>query len=373
MGELSNALNTTGRLKYQKDISHLQSTADTQAFFSQACIPSKVLCRLIMTLEKDFPDDPTQPSLRYAVSTQMPLALPWTNAPMQLGTSLLESSGGSQFRFGVDLAFKKETLISTPLIYTETRAGQVNQATVSGSSNFHRDLSADIAGSIGGSVLGGSARGQYSKNSRQDESHNKASVHTSFRCGKITLGYFPSLSEDAIRILQTSANPTVAFRNKFGDYFVGGYILGGTNSTVMWGSGGSSAESERLNISFEVHLLFLSYEDSISKNDANYSSTGTTNLTAFDSLDAFQTKIEASNYGSYRAAVETSVANRQRGAVLQDRVLAKLKGLNLGSSGSQLQWEKCDELCKSGLVLELLMLPWAGLRDYRNAICAPRE
>ena len=203
--------------------------------------------------------------------------------------------------------------------------------------------------------------------------HNKASVHTSFRCGKVTLARFPSLSEDATRILRTSTDPCRAFRDRFGDYFVGGYILGGTNSTVMWGAGASQGESERLDISFEVHLLFLSYEDSIKKNSASFSSAGAANLTAFDSLDAYQTKVEASNYRSYRMAVETSVANRRRGAELQARVLAKLKGLNLGPSGAQLPWERCDELCRSGLVLELLMLPWAGLRDYWNAILAPRE
>lgn len=123
----------------------------------------------MMTLERDFPEDPTQSSLLYAVSTLMPLALPWTHAPMQVGTSFVDSSQGSQFQFGQDLAFDYDSLHSTPLIFTETRAGQVNEATVSGSSNSHRDLSADIAGSIGGSVIGGSARGQYSKNSSQNE------------------------------------------------------------------------------------------------------------------------------------------------------------------------------------------------------------
>jgi hypothetical protein len=123
-----------------------------------------------MTLERDFPQDPTQPSLHYAVSTLMPLALPWTNAPMPVGRCLLDSSQGSHFQFGKDFAFDMDSLHSTPLIFTEARAGQVNQATLSGSSNSHRDLSADIAGSIGGSVIGGSARGQFSKNSNQDES-----------------------------------------------------------------------------------------------------------------------------------------------------------------------------------------------------------
>ncbi|KAK2593760.1 hypothetical protein QQS21_008521 [Conoideocrella luteorostrata] len=321
-----------------------------------------------MALEGYFPDDPTKPSLHYAVSTLMPLAIPWTNAPMQIGTSFLKSSQDLQLHFGQESAFSSEPLYSTPLIFTESCAGQVNEATVAGSSNSHRDLSADIAGSIGGSALGGSARGQYSKNSDKDESLNKASIHTSFRCGKVTLAHFPSLSRDAIRILRTSSDPSRAFSDKFGDYFVGGYILGGANSTLASGAGASERSSEHLSVSLEVHVLFTSYSDTVNKQSADYSSLGTATLTAFDSLDAYQTEVKASEYEAYRNATQASRDNRQRGAALQERVKARLNAVDLGSSGAQLPWERCAELCRSGLVLELLMLPWAGLRDYRSAL-----
>ncbi|KAI1193121.1 hypothetical protein F5X97DRAFT_52320 [Nemania serpens] len=325
-----------------------------------------------MALERDFPEDPTKPSLRYAVSTLMPLAIPWTNAPMQVGTPLLESTEGLEFRFGSESAFDSNSLHSTPLTFAETCSGLLNEATVAGSSNSHRNLSVDVAGSIGGSVTGASARGQYSKNSNRDESLNKASIHTSFRCGKVTLAHFPGLSKDAIDILSTSTNPVRAFGDKFGDYFVGGYILGGANSTLAWGEGSTQGSSERLDISFEVHLLFLSYSDTISRHSADFSSAAAATLAAFDSLEGFQTHIEAREYESYRSAIQSSHDNRQRGAALQERVRAKLNALNLGSTGAQLPWEKCDELCKSGLVLELLLLPWAGLREYRSAISATR-
>lgn len=127
-----------------------------------------------MTLEEAFPDDPTKPSLRYAVSTLMPLAIPWTNAAMKIGTPLLESSKGSQFQFGQESAFSSDALSSTPLIFTETCGGQENEATRTGSINSYQDMSVDFSGSIGGSVLGGSARGQFSKNSNKDESVSSA-------------------------------------------------------------------------------------------------------------------------------------------------------------------------------------------------------
>lgn len=122
-----------------------------------------------MTLETDFPNDPTQPSLRYAVSTRMPLAIPWTNSPMRVGGCLLHAAQGSEFQFGNEYAFDMESLSSTPMVFTEMHAMQVSEATTSGSSNSHRSLSADIASCIGGSVVGGSARGQYNMNSNQNE------------------------------------------------------------------------------------------------------------------------------------------------------------------------------------------------------------
>lgn len=174
--ELLNAPRARDKLKHQRNMSYyvvriyLHNASQSQALCTGSSFIIPVFVPSEMTMERDFPQNPTQPSLRYAVSTLMPLALPWTNAPMPVGRCLLDSSEGSQFHFGKDFAFDMDSLYAAPLVFTETRAGQVNQATVSGSSNSHRDLSADIAGSIGGSVLGGSARGKYSKNSNQDES-----------------------------------------------------------------------------------------------------------------------------------------------------------------------------------------------------------
>lgn len=188
----------------------------------------------------------------------------------------------------------------------------------------------------------------------------------------MTLAHFPGFSEDALHILRTADDPRQAFSDKFGDYFVGGYMLGGANSTVVWATGASERSSEHLDVSFDVHLLFLSYSDSISRHQASFASAGTASLAAFDSVDAYQTHVEAHDFQAYMNAIQASHQNRLRGAALQERVRAKLKALNLGSSGAELPWERCGDLCASGLVLELLMLPWAGLRDYASAILADR-
>lgn len=116
----------------------------------------------------------------------MPLVLPWANEVMKIGTPLVESSkGAAQFRFGNESAFSSDSLHSTPLIFDESCAGQLIQATVAGSSHSHRDLSLDVAGSIGGSVMGSSARGQFSKNSAKDESVSPAAS----RFGKYPLTF----------------------------------------------------------------------------------------------------------------------------------------------------------------------------------------
>lgn len=137
-------------------------------------------------------------------------------------------------------------------------------------------------------------------------------------------------------MLTTANDSAQAFSDRFGDYFVGGYLLGGTNSTFISAAGASQASSERLDISFEVHLLFLSYDNSIHRSSATFSSGAATTLTTFDSVLPWAEHVEALDYKGYRKAIRASQDNRHRAAALQERVGAKMGGMNLSASGTQL-------------------------------------
>ncbi|KAH8173562.1 hypothetical protein LIA77_07817 [Sarocladium implicatum] len=292
-----------------------------------------------MPLEDDFPQDPTKPSLQYALSTQQPLALPWNNEAVPIGTALKKMAikysetpapGSAKFELSKVLAFDKDSLNATPLLYCDLHAGTCSDASVAGSSSAHSDLATDFTGSIGGSFIGGSARGTFSQNSSRDEGADKASVQTIFRAGKVTLAHFPRLSSDALRILRTAPDPSRTFSEAFGDYFVGGYILGGTNSTIVWGQGASERSASRLDATYEVHALFLSYEDEYHSASEDSASVGQASLTAFDSLENYQAAFEAHDYAGFRRALQASSDNRSRGSKIQGRARKKLRDLGLG-------------------------------------------
>jgi hypothetical protein len=207
---------------------------------------------------------------------------------------------------------------------------------------------------------------------------DKASVQTIFRAGKVTLAHFPRLSSDALRILRTAPDPSRTFSEAFGDYFVGGYILGGTNSTIVWGQGASERSASRLDATYEVHALFLSYEDEYHSASEASASVGQASLTAFDSLENYQVAFEAHDYAGFRRALQASSDNRSRGSKIQGRARKKLRDLGLGlpppscassrAAMQEMRRDKCADLFKQGLVLELLLLPWHGLREYRSAL-----
>ncbi|KAH8807211.1 hypothetical protein F5884DRAFT_788776 [Xylogone sp. PMI_703] len=328
-----------------------------------------------MSLEDVFPDSPLATSLRYAISTGVPLAIPWMNAPMKIGTSFFappDKAKESKARFGGEgeMAFDLQSLSSTPLLFTRESSGGETEETAAASSASQYQLHADISGQIGGKLLGASARGQYDKNAAENAGTIQSSSRVEYRCGQVSLSYLPRLSDEALRLLRTSRDPANQFRAKFGDYFVGAYILGGTNVNMIAGTEASVFSSKKLNVDYEGHIGFIKASGNHYKSSQEHAEASMGNLTAYDSLDG---KHVALNISHYQQALEASAQNKKLGAQLQERAGARLRQLNLISSGAELPWAQCGELCSSGLVLELLMLPWSELREYVSATVAPKE
>ncbi|RQM04715.1 hypothetical protein DH86_00003679 [Scytalidium sp. 3C] len=191
-----------------------------------------------------------------------------------------------------------------------------------------------------------------------------------YRCGQVSLARLPRLSSEALRLLRTSRDPANQFGAKFGDYFVGGYILGGTNVNMIAGAGASKSSSKRLNLDYEGHLGFIEKTGNHYESSQEHAEGSMGSMTAYDSLDS---KHIAVNISHFQEAQDASAQNKKLGAQLQERAGARLRQLNLLTSGAEIPWGQCGELCSSGLVLELLMLPWSDMREYISAIAAPRE
>lgn len=92
----------------------------------------------------------------------------------------------------------------------------------------------------------------------------------------------------------------------------------------------------------------------------------------FDTLGGYERKAESETRQSYVEIQAEATRNVAGGMTLDKRVKEVLRSLNLGPeirAATALTLEQCKTVCMSGLVVELLFLPYAGLRDYVTVAC----
>ncbi|THV02553.1 hypothetical protein K435DRAFT_775526 [Dendrothele bispora CBS 962.96] len=106
----------------------------------------------------------------------------------------------------------------------------------------------------------------------------------------------------------------------------------------------------------------------VDKRTSSQSSASDYNITfdGFDTLDGTVQNAKAKDMQSYMMIKEQAAKNVAGGITLDKRVKEVLRSLLGAEVGTMvpLTKEQCDAVCKSGLVVELMFLPYAGLRDY---------
>lgn len=111
--------------------------------------------------EEAFPENPFLPSIAFAAIQQLPISIPWTNQPIDLGAGFNTRNAASSTPFCTTKAFSENSLANaSPVFYEDSTGSYVESTSNSGSDSYdHLDFS--VAASVGGSVLGASGRGKY--------------------------------------------------------------------------------------------------------------------------------------------------------------------------------------------------------------------
>ncbi|KAL9044013.1 MAG: hypothetical protein Q9214_002821 [Letrouitia sp. 1 TL-2023] len=192
---------------------------------------------------------------------------------------------------------------------------------------------------------------------------NMISQHFAHRCGALFLRKTPPFTEFA-RCTLEHENGDVLFRAAFGDYFVAGLILGGVTGTCMTAA---SPEPEITSEDIESGLTYT-YQckrwtsealDICAAHGMHYQFMG------YDSLNDKRDGTAVTGKLHIRAMTamkDTFVAN---GVHLPARVYGKLQEQGISEESSYLRHKHCNRISKSGLVVELLMMPYILLNEYR--------
>ncbi|KAK3933941.1 hypothetical protein QBC46DRAFT_274799 [Diplogelasinospora grovesii] len=327
-----------------------------------------------MGLVEDFPRDPFTPSLRYAATCQTPITLPWGREFISLGTSLSvsrEDGVKSKFLDKSLSAFSQTSLQRSRLVLESASGGDTSTAESTGVASSREHLDCSITGQIGGSFIGAKGRANYETSAANDASDVKFSFRTTYRGGMVRFLQEPAFSDEAVDLLRSSNDGRAAqqaFRDKYGEYYVAAYILGGSNATLMGGMAASAASSRDLTGSFTVTAFWVSKTKTFEEHERNATATAAATMAGYDSLQGCDEKQEAKDPTSYSNLMQFAGDNKGRGWRLAGRVEAKTAEMGLGAGGrSCISWGKCDEICREGLVVELLLLPYSGLRQYVEA------
>ena len=156
------------------------------------------------------------------------------------------------------------------------------------------------------------------------------------------------------------------FQRLFGSYYVAGYRLGGSNVTEVSAALAQDSRSKDMAADVTFKVLGFSKTKHIEDHEIAESFNGTLALSSFDTLDSQGATLQSVNGDAYFRLKSLVEANLARARSVEARSWQKLEGLDIRDR-SPVQRSVCENLCTTGIVAELLLLPFSGLRDYAYA------
>ncbi|KAF7368279.1 hypothetical protein MVEN_00148900 [Mycena venus] len=319
------------------------------------------------TLDTLFQDDPNLPSLPYQAYENVPIHVVWTRTPVQLATG-----------FDSTLATRPDVnpLRNTPFVskHSEEGAAPYQFSAYEGNTSFrsvassqaatsseHLDLKGSV--SVGGSFLGASGQAAFCRDVYKNRDANKASIHSTQRVGIIKLAEQPEFTAHARRLLYDPRTRD-SFRASYGDYFVAGLCLGADNATFLSSSSGKYVQSEMKDI--KVQAKFFGFTKTVyDKHTYEHSDERSFDLTysGLDTLRAYQETTRATDERAYEVVKARAAQSVADGQGLMARVRRVMDELQL-VEGAILTRDQLPEIFRSGLVVELLLMPYAGLKEH---------
>lgn len=155
-----------------------------------------------------------------------------------------------------------------------------------------------------------------------------------------------------------------AFCDKYGDYFVAGYHLGGETGLLISSSSSSKEKIDAYTVRVTGKVLFWEATKVWTKDFREASSGRSFELLGYDTMETRNWKMQSKN-DDVAAMQEQSALIHLRSQCLRARTLDLLDVLKF-EHGQELTWDDCDRLADSGLILELIMLPMSCLRDVAH-------
>ncbi|KAH7183718.1 hypothetical protein BKA60DRAFT_603016 [Fusarium oxysporum] len=300
-----------------------------------------------MDLVDVFPENPFHPTVKYIAINQTPFSVPWGKNTVRLGKGFNSRQGEQDEFFMKSSAFKD--VDNTPLQYRKCQITAIRDE--SGSSIAYASENASFA-------ISGSA--------------SNLSVRADHICGQIEMLRVPQLDTDAVRLLNTSSDPIIEFQKIYGDFYVAGYRVGAVNDTMISGKLANKTFFDAKRAVAEGKVAWAKVHKSINELSASASNEGLIRVDAFDSLMDFHSTFSVQTDDDIVRMGDVAAKNKQLAMTIASRATETLwKDFSLGYEDTVYQ-DVVDHLCDRGLVTELLLAPFATLREYQYLLARRR-
>lgn len=195
---------------------------------------------------------------------------------------------------------------------------------------------------------------------------NKISKSCFFRAGSIRFAKEPPLSVEAKNILQ-SRDGEHAFRMQYGDYYVAGYVLGGDAGAFV--SLGQSSRDTTIakSVTASAKTLFFSKTWTKNSKESIHEEGLECFFCGYDTLSASQKTGKASSKGEYARLRDLTQSFLDFVEQLPRHVMQELEQLGIAKHG-QVSHAECGAICDTGLVVQLVLMPFSCLRDYHVSL-----
>ncbi|KPM42481.1 hypothetical protein AK830_g4056 [Neonectria ditissima] len=310
--------------------------------------------------------DPLIPRVAQQAIAKSPIRLPWQARILPLGTffrSAAAANGGGN-PFAPQSAFDTDSLGSTPVVFTACDGScSFKSSEVMSSSASTDHFSVGVGVGIDLVCLEASVAMHYDKDVMENRDANKASVTTSYRAGSVAFTRPPQLSEDAFRVLHRQG--VDAFKAAFGDYYVGGYRIGGDASVLFSTDASSRTETETSQVSISVESWIDDYHEETYTSSTSAAQQQEVHVSAYSTVEQLLV-VETVHMGSprFQTAVEQGRGIHRRAQGLDDAVAKVLKEVGVDER-KPLSQAQCAQLCQRAVVVELLLVPVECLRQVR--------
>jgi hypothetical protein len=172
--------------------------------------------------------------------------------------------------------------------------------------------------------------------------------------------------------LNTSPDPITDFQKIYGDFYVAGYRVGAVNNTLVSGKLASKTFFDAKRAEVEGKVPFAKVHKSVNEVSASASNEGLIRVDAFDSLTDFHYNFAARTDEDIVRMGDVVVENKQRAMKIAARATETLQKHFPLVYEDTLNQDVVDGLCDRGLVTELLLAPFAALREYQYLLARRR-